>query len=65
MTTQRDQILAALKQGDTLTPIDALQRFGCFRLAARINELRDEGVQINTHITKSCAEYTIEEVENA
>ena len=63
--TQRDQILAALKQGDTLTPIDALRRFGCFRLAARINELRDEGVQINTHITKSYAEYTIEEVENA
>ena len=65
MTTQRDQILAALKQGDTLTPIDALRRFGCFRLAARINELRDEGVQINTRITKSYAEYTIEEVENA
>jgi hypothetical protein len=46
--TQCDQILAALKQGVPLTPIDALKRFNCFRLAARIRDLREEGHVIVT-----------------
>ena len=40
--TQNEQILAALKHGP-LTPIEALERFGCFRLAARVGELRQQG----------------------
>jgi hypothetical protein len=43
--TQTDGVLALLHaQGqDGLTPIDALNRLGCFRLAARIAELRADG----------------------
>ena len=41
--SQKADILAALKRGETLTAMDALTRFGCFRLAARICELRQEG----------------------
>ena len=44
--TQREEILEALKQGSRLTPLDALRRFGCFRLAARIFELRAAGYPI-------------------
>jgi hypothetical protein len=44
--TQCEQILAHLKQGKTLTPIDALNQYGCFRLAARIKDLRDAGHDI-------------------
>ena len=40
--SQNEQILAALKHGP-LTPIEALERFGCFRLAARVGELRQQG----------------------
>jgi biotin operon repressor len=63
--TQQDAILAALKSGQSLTPIDALQQFGCMRLAARINALRNEGVQIDTHFEQSdsgsrYARYTIQ-----
>ena len=41
--SQRIQILIHLKSGITLTPIEALKKFGCFRLSARIYELKDEG----------------------
>jgi hypothetical protein len=44
--TQCDMVLAALKAGETVTPITALAWFGCFRLAARINDLRRRGHRI-------------------
>jgi hypothetical protein len=44
--SQTNQILQALKPGETLTPIDALNRFGRFRLAARIDDLRNAGYDV-------------------
>lgn len=60
--TQNDQILLALKKGARLTPLDALQKFGCMRLAARIYDLRWEGWEIHSRQRqleggKQCAEY--------
>jgi hypothetical protein len=46
--TQTDAIRSFLLEGNSLTPIDALERFGCFRLAARIDDLRREGFDIET-----------------
>lgn len=40
------QIKAALMAGETITPLDALNRFGCFRLGARIWDLRNAGMNI-------------------
>lgn len=46
--SQADQILAHLEEGKELTPMDALDLFGCMRLAARIWDLRHErGVAIS------------------
>ena len=45
--TQTDWILNQLKRGP-LTAVDALNGCGCFRLAARIKDLRDAGYQIET-----------------
>lgn len=45
--TQTEWIRAALTRGP-LTPIDALNGCGCFRLAARIKDLRAAGVRITT-----------------
>lgn len=50
--TQTDQILAALKNGP-LTPMDALARYGCFRLAARIGELRERGYPVSVEKFKT------------
>lgn len=44
--SQNEAIKAALLSGRSLTPLDALQDFGCFRLAARVADLRREGMDI-------------------
>ena len=52
--TQSEQILTYLSKGKGLTPIDALNKFGCFRLAARISDLRTQGYTIWTEtVTKN------------
>lgn len=50
--TQTDKILAYLEKGRAITPLDALNRFGCFRLSARIDELRNMGHHIITETVK-------------
>lgn len=50
--SQIQQILKWLESGRKLTPIDALNRFGCFRLSARIDQLRNEGHHIVTQTIK-------------
>lgn len=47
--SQRKQILKYLKSHKRgLTGLDAWQKFGCYRLGARIYELRAEGHDIRT-----------------
>lgn len=63
---QAGRILAHLRAGNRLTALEALERFGCFRLAARIHELRRDGwnVQertVETRSGKRVAEYSLEE----
>lgn len=48
--TQNQQIKTYLEKGKSITPIDALNKFGCFRLAARISDLRNDGLNIVTKI---------------
>lgn len=43
MSSQNAEILSYLMKGKTLTPIEALQMFGSFRLAARVYELKNLG----------------------
>lgn len=43
-TRQRDWIVSQLRTGYGITPVEALQKCGCFRLAARILELRRDNV---------------------
>ena len=52
MKSQTEKILHHLKSGKSLTPISALNKFGCFRLSGRIYDLRDEGYNIKTIPTK-------------
>lgn len=50
MESQNKEILKSLKDGNKLTQIDAFELFKCWRLAARIKNLRDDGHQIHTEI---------------
>jgi hypothetical protein len=62
--TQAGKILVYLQAGNRITALEALQKFGCFRLAARIHELRNQGWQIaermvETSSRKRVAEYSL------
>jgi hypothetical protein len=62
--SQNKQIADYLNKGKKLTPIDALNKFGCFRLAARIADLRNDGMNIVTNTiklenNKQIAQYSI------
>lgn len=46
--TQSASILAHLRGGNSITPIEALNKFGCFRLGARIYDLKCAGHNIIT-----------------
>lgn len=50
--SQANQILKHLKNGNGITPLTALQNYGCFRLAAVIFNLKKEGYNIKTTIIK-------------
>jgi hypothetical protein len=50
--SQNTLIKGWLMNGRSLTTLEALNMFGCFRLAARISNLRDEGMDIHTEIVE-------------
>ena len=61
--SQNAGILQALKEGAKITPMGALRRFGCFRLSARIADIRNGGMKIVTkYVTengKTFAQYRL------
>lgn len=62
--SQRDQVLKHLREVGPLTPLQAFGVYGIFRLAARIEELRLDGHDIDTVLRydangKQYAEYCI------
>ena len=63
INAQNNQILKYLQTGKSLTPMDALKRFGCFRLGARIYDLRRDGHSIMSQMVevgdKRVARYTL------
>ena len=52
MTTesQNKRILERLSLGRTITSLEALLLFGCFRLAARISDIRSKGHTIKSEM---------------
>jgi hypothetical protein len=46
--SQNALIKGWLLNGYSLTQLEALNQFGCFRLAARIADLRDKGLNVVT-----------------
>jgi len=65
--TQNAQILAHLLSGKSITPMDALQMFGSFRLGARIYDLKAKGYAIQRQLVtengKRFAEYWMDAEE--
>jgi hypothetical protein len=67
--TQNEAVLNHLMTGRSLSPLEALGLYGVFRLAARVFELKDMGVDIRkvTKVDingKQYAEYYVSEEED-
>lgn len=62
--TQEEKILSWLERGKKITALDALKRFKCLRLSARIRSLRKQEYEIHTELVKTSdgkwvAEYSL------
>ena len=62
--SQRREIRAWLESGNSITAFEALHMYGCLRLASRIYELREEGMDITvkriiTPSGKCVAQYSL------
>lgn len=67
---QKALILKFMRDFGSITPVEAIEEFGCYRLGARIWDLRHDGHAIKTHTvtrknrygkTVSFAKYILEE----
>jgi len=52
ISSQGHRILTHFRSGKTLTAYEALQRFGCLRLAARVKDLKDDGYDIRSALVE-------------
>ena len=57
--TQNEMVLEYLEKFGEITPLEALSAIGCFRLSARIADLRAEGYDIATELSKGKKNYAI------
>lgn len=51
--SQNRKILAHLRNEGSITAIEAIRRYKILRLSARIHDLKDKGIQIETKIHES------------
>ena len=57
--SQKSACLDYLERYGSITPLEALSAFRCFRLSAIIYRLREEGYVIKTHINDDGKPYAI------
>ena len=50
--SQNESILDHLIEKRTINPLQALSLYGCFRLSARIFDLKERGINIEKHTEK-------------
>lgn len=50
---QLKKIRQHLQNGNTITALEALKLYGCFRLGARIYDLKKEGLDIKSRYIKN------------
>jgi hypothetical protein len=50
--SQNKMILAHMRSGKSITSLEALYLYGCFRLSGRIYDLRSQGIEIKSEFVK-------------
>lgn len=66
--SKKIMVLNRLVLGSSITPLQALEDFGCFRLASAIHDLREDGWIISTNTGRSktshFAVYSLDMIKN-
>ena len=55
--TQNERILQHLKEFGSITSLEAMNWYGCYRLASRIADLKKDGVNIERRMVKGKNKY--------
>ena len=66
--SQTKSILEYLKQGNSITSLEALNSFQCMRLASRINDIKNMGYEVISTMTevnsrKKVASYRLKDLK--
>ena len=61
--SQKDDILFHLQEYGSITPMEALNEYGCFRLASRIHDLKRDGIDIEVSRVNKYATYFIKKLD--
>lgn len=56
--THKSLIRRRLTEGGSITPLEALRDYGCYRLASRISDLRREGMNITKRMEEGVSRIT-------
>ena len=59
--SQTDLILEWLLAGNTITPLEALERFKCFRLGARIADIKARGYLVYSEFVTTPSEKKVKQ----
>ena len=59
--SQAEKILDYMLSGNAITPIEALDLFGCFRLAARISEIKARGYLVYSEFVTTNTEKKVKQ----
>ena len=48
--TQASLIIEYMEEFGSITPLEAIRDIGCYRLSARISDIKDQGIPIKTEM---------------
>ena len=54
--SQTDRILEYMLEGNSITPLEALEKFKCFRLGARIADIKSKGYLVYSEFVTTPSE---------
>lgn len=59
--SQTDRILEWMLEGHTITPLEALEKFKCFRLGARIADIKARGYLVYSEFVTTPSEKKVKQ----
>lgn len=59
--SQKQRILQWMLEGNTITPLEALEKFQCFRLGARIADIKEMGYLVQSRFVTTATKKRVKQ----